>query len=318
MNNTAKIIYNRLENMVFNNHGYFDLSKSKVKTKKDIVNVCNIFRDPRYETFRIFYMSDNKIVGQEAITSRIPNAVIVFSSNKGSINSPIRSYERMKSRMRRLGADGYYLVHNHISDSAIPSLHDMDITRHFAKNLKGFLGHIILTSSDKYSIIEKDSKGRIFMPEEKVLEKLSLDNMTEKLKENTLYDIKISCREDLVSVLKQIQNEKEYSTAILTDGKCNIRMILDIPNKMFNQKVENLNGFFKNLARNSDSIRVFIGTKDIDTYNKVMKHIEYGTIKDMVCFDVKGNLIDTDYIINTQDLFDKERFKKLKGNREER
>ena len=61
-------------------------------------------------------------------------------------------------------------------------------------------------------------------------------DMAKKLQENTLYDVKISNRDELVAVLKQVSNEKENSIAILTDCKCNIRMILDIPNKMFNQK----------------------------------------------------------------------------------
>lgn len=318
MDKKVKVVYSKLENLSFNDKGYIDLSKSTIKKKNDLVNVCNIFRDPRYETFRIFYMKNDKIIGQEAITSKIPNAVIVFSRGKDTLNNPIRSFERMNNRMQRLGADGYYLAHNHISDSAIPSLEDMDITRYFAANVKGFLGHIVLGNADKYSIIEEDSKGRIIMPKEKVLKQAALSDMAKKLKSKTLYDIKISCREDLVSILKQIQSEKEYSTAILTDGKCNIRMILDIPNKMFNQELENLNGYFKNLARNSGSTRVFIGTKNQDTYNKIMEHLNYGTIKDMVCFDTKGNLIDSDYIINNQDLFDKEKFKKSKNSREAR
>lgn len=306
MNKTAKVIYNKLENIVFNNQGYVDLSEAKIGTKKDLVNVCNIFRDPRYETFRIFYMNNDRIVGQETITSKIPNAVIFKGSS-------IRIYEKMNSRIQRLRANGYYLAHNHISDSAVPTSKDMDITRDFAANVKGFLGHIVLGNTNKYSIIEENSKGRILMPKEKVLRKSVLNDMAEKLKENTLFDIKISCRENLVAILKQIQNEKEYSTVILTDTKCNIRMILDIPNKMFNQNLENLNRFFKNLARNSGSTRVFIGTKDKNTYDKVLEHIKYGTVKDMVRFDTKGNLIDTNHIINNQDLFDKETHKKSKN-----
>lgn len=310
MNRTTKVIYNKLENIEFNNKGYVDLSETKIETKKDLVNVCNIFRDPRYETFRIFYMNNDRIVGQEAITSKIPDAVILK-------DSAIRIYEKMNNRIQRLGATGYYLAHNHISDSAVPSSDDMDITRNFAANVRGFLGHIVLGNANKYSIIEEDSKGRILMPKEKVLRKSVLNDMTEKLKENTLFDIKISCRENLVAILKQIQNEKEYSTAIFTDTKCKIRMILDIPNKMFNQDLENLNGFFKNLARNSGSTRVFVGTKDKDTYNKVLGHMKYGTVKDIIWFDNKGNLINTNHIINNQDLFDKETHKRLK-NREGR
>lgn len=318
MDKKVKVVYNKLENLSFYDKGYIDLSESKIKKKNDLVNVCNIFRDPRYETFRIFYMKNDKIIGQEAITSKIPNAVVVFSRGKDTPNNPIRSFEKMNNRIKRLGADGYYLAHNHISDSAVPSMEDMDITREFAANVGGFLGHIVLGNSNRYSIIEEDSKGRILMPKEKTLEDSIINEVKDKLKENSLYDVRISNRDELVAILKQIQNEKEYSTAILTDCKCNIRMVLDIPNKMFNQELKNLNGFFKNIARNSGSTRVFIGTKDKDTYNKILKHIEYGTIKDMVCVDNNGNLIVDDFIMCSQDLFDKEKTQKLRQSKDAR
>lgn len=318
MDKNIKVVYNKLDNIKVNNQGYVDLSNSSIKKKKDLVNVCNIFRDARYETFRIFYMKNDKIVGQEAITSRIPNAVIVFPEEKNSGSNPAKAYEKMNNRMKRLGADGYYLAHNHSSESAKPSQQDMEITRNFVANVEGFLGHIVLGNSDRYSIIEENSRGLILMPKEKSLNKNTLTDMQEKLKENTLYDIKISSREDLVALLKQIQNEKEYSTAILTNGKGNIRMILDIPNKMFNQNEKNLNGFFKNLARNSGSTRVFIGTQNRETYNKVLEHQKYGTIKDLIYIDNKNNLIRGADIKESPDLFDKETRRKLKRDREAR
>ena len=107
MDKKVKVVYNKLENLSFNDKGYIDLSESKIKKKNDLVNVCNIFRDQRYETFRIFYMKKDKIIGQEAITSKIPNAVVVFSRGKDTINNPVRSFERMNNRIKRLGADGY-------------------------------------------------------------------------------------------------------------------------------------------------------------------------------------------------------------------
>ena len=77
LDKNIKVIYNKLENIKLN-QGYVDLSSSSIQNKNDLVDVCNIFRDPRYETFRIFYMKDNKIVGQEAITSKLPDGVKEF------------------------------------------------------------------------------------------------------------------------------------------------------------------------------------------------------------------------------------------------
>lgn len=318
MNKDVKVVYNKLEETERNNQSYIDLSKVKIQKENDLIETCNIFRDSRYETFRVFYMKNNIIVGQEIVTSKIPNAVILFSSDRSSENYPIRIYEKMKNRMNRLKADGYYLAHNHTSESAKPSQEDMEITKNFVANVDGFLGHIVLGNKDKYSIIEENSRGLIQMSKEKVLRNDIVEKMEQKLKDKALYDVKISSRDELVALLKKMQNDKEYSIAVLTDSKCNVRMILDIPNRMFNQNAKNLNGFFKNLARNSGSTRVFIGTQDILAYNEILKHQKYGTIKDMVYFDKKSDLIKTEKITKSQDLFDKEKLKKIKMNRDVR
>ena len=318
MDRNVKVVYNKLEETKINEQKYVDLSNVKILEKKDLVETCNIFRDSRYETFRVFYMKEDMIIGQEIITSRIPDAVMLFTKNKYSECNPVRTYEKMKNRMERLKADGYYLSHNHTSESAKPSQEDMEITRNFIANVDGFLGHIVLGNKDKYSIIEENSEGLVLMPKEKALNKFTLKNMEEKTRENDLYNIKISSREDLVALLKQIQNEKEYSVAILTDTKNNIRMVLDIPNKMFNQNVENLNGFFKKLARNSGAVRVFIGTQDIGTYYEILKHQKYGTIKDVAYFNNSSRLYKLEKITESPDLFDKEKKRKSKTKERER
>lgn len=318
MDRKVKVVYNKLEEMKINEQGYVDLSNVKILGKQDLVETCNIFRDPRYETFRVFYMKDNMIVGQETITSKIPDAVMLFKKNKYAKCNPVRAYEKMKNRMERLKADGYYLSHNHTSESAKPSQEDMETTRIFIANVDGFLGHIILGNKDRYSIIEENSEGLVLMPKEKVLNKSTLKSVKEKTRENDLYNIKISNRDELVALLKQIQNEKEYSVAILTDIHCKVRMVLDIPNKMFNQRVENINGFFKNIARNSGTTKVLIGTQDIGTYYEILKHQKYGTIKDVAYFNNSTRLYEFEKITESPDLFDKEKKRKSKTKGKER
>ena len=314
MDKNVNIIFNKLENIKINNKSYIDLNNSTIQGHNDLVDICNIFRDPRYETFRVFYMKDNKIVGQEAITSKIPNGVIVFNKKEGN---PVRTYETMINRMYRLNANGYYLAHNHPSNSAKPSKEDMEITRNFAANVDGFLGHIIIDSSNKYSIIEENEEGLILMPEEKHLSKLALNSIDRKLEDNSFYNMKISSRDELVALYMKMQNKKEYSTAILTDSRNNVRMVLDIPNRMLNQELENLNGFFRNLARNVGATRVFIGTHEQKTFFKIIEHQRYGTFKDMVFID-KNNRIITQKITKNPDLFDNEKSKKSHRNRESR
>ena len=232
MDKNIKVIFNKLENIKVN-QGYVDLSNSSIQNQNDIIDICNIFRDPRYETFRIFYMKDNRIVGQESITSRIPDGVFIFNEKTGD---PVRSYEKMINRMERLGANGYYLAHNHPSGVAEASNEDIEVTKNFAANVKGFLGHIIIGSANRYSIIEEDSQGRILKPKEQTLDESLLNGIEEKLIDNSFFDMKITRRDELVALFMKMQSEREYSTIILADAKANIRMVLDIPNKMLNQK----------------------------------------------------------------------------------
>lgn len=57
---------------------YIDLRDIKINSREDLVNVCQMFRNPKYETFRIIYMRDNNIVNYETITSRLPNSCDIF------------------------------------------------------------------------------------------------------------------------------------------------------------------------------------------------------------------------------------------------
>ena len=152
MDKNIKVIYNKLENIKLD-QGYVDLSSSSIQNKNDLVDVCTIFRDPRYETFRIFYMKDNKIVGQEAITSKLPDGVFVFNEKTGD---PIRTYEKMINRMKRLNADGYYLAHNHPSGISKPSIQDIQSSRRLNQCAKlldiELLDHIVIGKNNYCSI----------------------------------------------------------------------------------------------------------------------------------------------------------------------
>lgn len=313
MDKNINVIYNKLENIKLN-QGFVNLNNSCIQSKNDLVDICNIFRDPRYETFRVFYMKDNIIVGQEAITSKIPDGVIIFNEKTGE---PIRTYEKMSNRMKRLNANGYYLAHNHPSGIAKASKEDMEITKNFAANVDGFLGHIIIGDANRYSIIEEDKDERILIPNEQILSNDVFNILEEKYADNnSFFNIKISCRDELIALFIKMQNSKEYSTAVLTDTHNNIRMIVDIPNKMLNQSKDNLNGFFKNLGRQHGANKVFIGTHEMKTYFKIIEHFKYGTFKDMVFID--NDRVITEKIKESPNLFDKEKRNKSRKNRDVR
>ena len=298
MNKNARVIYKRLTEPM-KKRGYINLNHRLVNTKDDLVEIAEIFRSTQYETFRLIYMKENKIVGYESISSRVPNYVNIFERNKqGRVNTE-RCVYKILSRMNRLGADSYYMVHNHISGEAKASNEDLRTTAFFIKYIKGFLGHLII-NNENYSWIYYDEKENTVKADKQIpINMRKANKMRKVLNEKSIYDVKILSRDDLVSVLNTIKNTPDYSIAILTDSKGQIRMILDIPNNFFNMQKEQLKGYFKNLARMSGASRVFFGTNDNETYKKALKHQMNGTFKDCICYKNEDNKI---YVYEKSDL----------------
>ena len=73
---------------------------------------------------------------------------------------------------------------------------------------------------------------------------------------------------------------------------------------MFNQKEENLNGFFKNIARTCGATKIITATQDKDTYKEIIRHVDYGTIFNIAYFD--GENYVADEYMSFKNLFDKE------------
>ena len=298
MNKNARVIYKRLTEPM-KKRGYINLNHRLVNTKDDLVEIAEIFRSTQYETFRLIYMKENKIVGYESISSRVPNYVNIFERNKqGRVNTE-RCVYKILSRMNRLGADSYYMVHNHISGEAKASNEDLRTTAFFIKYINGFLGHLVI-NNENYSWIYYDGKEKTVKADKQMpINVRKANKMRKVLNEKSIYDVKILSRDDLVSVLNTIKNTPDYSIAILTDSKGQIRMILDIPNNFFNMQKEQLKGYFKNLARMSGASRVFFGTNDNETYKKALKHQMNGTFKDCICYKNENNKI---YVYEKSDL----------------
>ena len=319
MNKNTKVIYKRIEES-FYEKGYINLNHRLVNTKEDLVEIASIFRDERFETFRVVFMKDNSIVGYESITSKIPNEVSIVKPDKRGIKNTERCFNKFYSRMNRLSADGYYLVHNHPSDKAKASSEDVLATLQFARKVKGFKGHLIV-NKDSYAWISVDNDG---IPETEnyvPVNKEKINKMNEVLKEKSIYDVKILSRDDFISIMHNIKNSKDYSIAILTDGQGKIRMILDIPNRMINMPKDELKNYFINLAKMNGVTRVFFATDNEDVLEKAKDHLEYGTFKDLMFYQkhkTKGLMTVNEFSCDYgTELFDKNFVGMLKDDEEE-
>jgi hypothetical protein len=111
----------------------------RIRSAEELATAIQIYRDPRYETLRIFFTKKDRIVGHTAITSRLPGTVQGFNEID---NIPYIRW--LKYQQEKVGADGFWLSHNHPSGQMEASDDDMNFTRNAASRLPGFKGHIII------------------------------------------------------------------------------------------------------------------------------------------------------------------------------
>ncbi|MBK7813145.1 MAG: hypothetical protein IPJ52_01955 [Rhodocyclaceae bacterium] len=127
-----------------------DLIGQRVTSHKDLATLAAVLRDPRAETFRYFLVKNGEIVYHTAVTSRMTSSSAAFVGSAGDFMNQI------KATMERIGADGYYLLHNHPSGITQASEADVKLTRDVSAAIPGFLGHVILDHTE-YGLIDTEN-----------------------------------------------------------------------------------------------------------------------------------------------------------------
>lgn len=224
----------------FIKHGKINLIGQEAKTPRQVAALAQVFRDPRYETFRIIYTKDGKVVDVEGRTSRVPNSAKVF------FDTPDKDFAEIASRMDKNGADGYYLLHNHPSGEPKPSKHDIALTERFSRELKGFLGHVVINHG-KYAVID----GNTF-PDGYYMDDLNLtepDKLLTPSIPNQWLGTEILSDYALAEIAKKVQTDNSQDVVLYTDAKCKVRAIQEMPSSMFD--IKNIDEAIKKLRDNA-------------------------------------------------------------------
>ena len=120
-------------------HRRVDYVGREIASVEELADLWQVYRHPRIEHFHIIYTKGDTIVAHNAMSSgRVEQTMAMETADLGRLRG------RMGSRMRRLGADGYYLVHNHPSGDPSPSAQDAAVTARYMSAVDGFRGHLIL------------------------------------------------------------------------------------------------------------------------------------------------------------------------------
>lgn len=135
----------------------YQLLGKTVNSTADLAALAQVYRDPRFETFRAFYLDkNNKIILEEAASTRMP-ASVAFAEG---------TLEGIKEKQEKVGASKVYILHNHPSGNPEPSRPDVSLTNAL-NNILGhaFAGHVVI-DHNKYAFINKQGDYTIHDAEE--------------------------------------------------------------------------------------------------------------------------------------------------------
>lgn len=121
-----------------------------VRTPRDLAALAQVYRDPRFETFRFILTRNGEVVSEQAITSRLP-AAVAFGNIKATIAD-------LKQSMADFEADGYYMLHNHPSGKSSPSAADFAFTDKISEEVPGYIQHVVIDTNE-YSVIGRKDEG---------------------------------------------------------------------------------------------------------------------------------------------------------------
>lgn len=128
-----------------------------IRNQEDLAKLLQIYRDPRYETSRMFFANqDGEIVFQTGVTSKMPAVSKVFDGDK--TEDQYRYLNKILDIAHDKGATTMYISHNHPSGDPNPSRADFGVTRTISNWLgeskvpMGFGGSIVI-DHNKYAFI---------------------------------------------------------------------------------------------------------------------------------------------------------------------
>jgi len=249
-------------------------------TPKELAEIAQVYRDPRYETFRIFLTKGDTIVHATGVSSRsVSEAPLMPKGMKTA-----EFIAGIKKTMADTGADGFYLLHNHPSGEPDPSRADKNVTRDLANLLPGFRSHIVI-NSNKYATIDLDQSGRIRSKVSNL--NAGEDKLIAASTPHELLGRRIQKGGDLIAVGKELQ-KPGWITVIGVDSKLNTRVIVDYPASTTKKDVRSLMAMARRIQTQSGSTDLFlVGDRDALDNPTVRRAIGGGIVTAAIDMDGK-------------------------------
>ena len=256
----------------FVSQGGTSLVGQTVRSGRDVAKLAQVYRDPRYETFRVLFMRGDTIIGHSGITSRLPGAVFM----------PADFNEQVGRMMQNSGADGYYLIHNHPSGRPDASHADKLMTARLAAEVPGFKRHIVLDHNEYANI---DARGDSVVVEARDLQ--SLNFRADPAKNHPSLGRVVMGPGDVAMVIKSLQVKSGMTTIIGVTSDRRVQAIAEYPHAMLRGQRESVTEILSQFAAMSGSGGHLFAVGDSKPTLLTLVHD-----KQVVdAFDVNGNSI---------------------------
>ena len=224
----------------------------KVGSAEDLAILAQVYRDPRFETFRVVFVNDaGKVVSQVGLTSRLPAAA------PGIMGNDIDQYlDGLMAAARNRGASGYYMLHNHPSGIAKTSRADEMLTSNYANRTFGtdvqFRGHVVIDTNE-YSVINGRGESTLFKKD---------FGQPAPYRAQEWEDVSISGPADVMAMAKRLQVDDGAITLIHTDNQYRVKAISTIPNDASTMSKQELKKLVLKASLQTQGAQVFAVGRD--------------------------------------------------------
>lgn len=262
-------------------NGTASLVGHTIDNSHDLAILGQIHRDPRMEKFHIIYTKDNKVVGHNTLSSRLPGIVQAFDHDSEA------GFEKIRSDMQNHGADGYHLMHNHPSGSSTPSISDGHLTREFDKKVPGFKSHVVIDNTE-YSTIHPSGDITTHSVDPHTPYHLYKDPKT--LPHDSLAE-HISGPDGVFRVGKMFEHLSN-ATLIASNGSTGkVNAVAHYPSHLLSGDDPQTHNRIRNFLRHSGSSRGFIVAPHDGNILDYKHHVDAGRILDVA--DHNGTSVQT-------------------------
>ncbi|MDZ7865088.1 JAB domain-containing protein [Acidovorax sp.] len=250
----------------------------RVDSPEQLAELAQVYRDPRYETFRVFFVKDGEVVHATGVSSRLPDQTPMVPAGM----TEAQYLAQFREGMRRTGAQGYYILHNHPSGNPEPSAQDLELTEHLARQVPGMLSHVVI-NSNKYAVITPGDAARATAPATMVrLKYFGPDRLLQASKPMAALGQTIPSPDVLAIVGKSMQGPG-WMTLVGVGSDGHVRAIAEAPSSILSRSPAYLAATVRRFVRMSGSAEVFAVGEAGDINNSPVRHaVEAGILRDAV------------------------------------